>query len=439
MKIYKDARKSAQRGERGAVLVMVAGSLFVLIAVGALAVDIGYIMVIKNELQNAADAGALWGARVLFLNQCGVINPSANQEAYDAALANLSQNTPVEIDFDAGDPNSGDIQRGHWSFATRTFTPNDSLTSADLWGATMAQLDANPNHINAIRVRVRRQATPAYSFLARIFGVTGMTSWAEAVGYRGPAGKAEPHDFDQPIAICRQAIIDPNGAYTCNTGRMIDSSGGTTTNTGGWSNFSQPCQTASKPTVEPLICANGNPRHVLFGIGMGTTGGMVDTVYNDLRDCWLNRPVSKDFRGYPIESWSWTLPVIDCPGNNVLNCSNMVGIVTVNVLWIKQSGADPQWTDIPVQMDGWECSVWAAMGRPTSINALTEAQRFACWSEFGNRFELRTWDGTPISSLTHSQVQKTILFKPDCSYHEPKGHPSGEYYGVCAEYPVLVN
>ena len=78
-------------------MVLVAICIFMIIALTALAVDIGHLVVTKNELQNAADAGALAGARVLYLNDGSAVNPGANQAATAAAVANASDNTAVEV------------------------------------------------------------------------------------------------------------------------------------------------------------------------------------------------------------------------------------------------------------------------------------------------------------------------------------------------------
>jgi hypothetical protein len=174
---------------------------------------------------------------------------------------------------------------------------------------------------------------------------------------------------------------------------------------------------------------------------MGTVGGMQNTVYNDMRDCWLNLPsppMLKDWRGYPIQAWSLTLPVIDCPGSNPGPCSVLVGAVTLNIVWIKQSGTDPQWRDIPLQMEGWECPAWVAAGRPTNINALTEAQRQGCFQDFASHFNLHTADDTSVGTLSASDVQKTIFFLPSCEYHEPAGDTGGQNFGILARIPKLV-
>ena len=51
--------------ERGAILVQAAISMLVLIGITAWVVDFGMLMLSRNEVQNAADAGALAGATSL--------------------------------------------------------------------------------------------------------------------------------------------------------------------------------------------------------------------------------------------------------------------------------------------------------------------------------------------------------------------------------------
>jgi Flp pilus assembly protein TadG len=447
--LIKELRKDC----RGAVAIIVGLSIFILIGFGALAVDLGYSMLVKNELQNAADAGALAGARVLYINNGTAVNPNANQVAYDTSTQNLSQKEAVYLNWTSGSNTNSDIERGHWRFATREFTPNDSLAPVDLWNTSTAELDENTDFINAVRVRVRTQ-TPVASFFSRIWGGSPSFARAEAVAYIGFAGTLEPRDVDQPIAICCQSIVDQNGNYNCATGRMINSSGGTTTNSAGWTNFSQPCETANANSVRPLVCGEGNPAILTFGEGMGTVNGMQDNVYRDLRNCWLNLPdVPKDWRGYPTQPWGLTLPVVDCCCSSGQECSNercspgpcspgpcskLRGAVTLDVLFIKQSGTDPHWTDIPLQMEDWECSSWVALGRPNNINDLSETQRQACFREFASHFNLHTADGASVGNLTASDLQKTMFFRPSCEYHEPRGNSGGQNFGILAKIPVLV-
>ena len=427
---------SLPKDERGVAAIVVALGLFMLLGFGALAIDLSHIYVARNELKNATDAGALAGARFLYNREDGTVDTGANQRACDAARDNRSENVVVEVNCSQ---TADGVERGHWSFTTRTFTANPSTAPVDLWDRSWAVLDADPNFINAVRVTARREATQIASYFATLFGYTGFRQSRDSVAYIGFAGTLEPQDVDQPIAICKQSIIQPpEGPYTCTTGRMLDSGGGTTHNSGAWTNFSQPCETASPPTVRPLVCGDGNPNVITLGEGMGTTGGVTDNVYRRLRDCWLELPdMAKDSRDYPVETWSLTLPVIDCPDNNPGPCSRVVGAVSLDVLWIKQPSTDPPYSDIPLQMEGWECSIWVDAGRPL-ISSLSVAQRVQCWSQFATTFNLRTADGTSVAALTPPQLQKTIFFSPSCEPHEPRGVTGGDNFGILAEIPVLV-
>ena len=405
-KVMQAFHSSRLRDQRGVTIILVAMLMFVFLGITALAVDLSNLYVVRNELQNAADAGALAGARFLYNYDGTEVNAGTNQIAYEGATANkalaMTGAVAVDVNWASGqnDAANVDVQRGHWAFSTRTFTANASLEPVDLWNVSDEQLDSNADFINAVKVVARRQATPAASFFAQIFGYHNFQLSAEAVAYIGFAGYLRPEDVDEPIAICKQSIIDSDGDYTCTTGRMIDSGGGATHNSAAWTNFSQPCQTATPPTVRPLICSDGNPNAIIFGEGMGSVGGMQNNVYNRLRDCWMNAGLSNDSRGYPTKPWSLTLPVIDCPGNNPGPCSEIVGTVSLDVLWIKQSNSDPHWTDIPLKMETvtetWECPVWVAAGRPSNINSLTETQRHQCWQNFADNFQLKTADGTSV-------------------------------------------
>lgn len=414
------------RDQQGVVMILVTIAILVLIGFAALAIDIGHLFVVRNELKNAADAGALAGTQVLYNDNGTAVNQGANQEAHDAAEANRSEKLAVEVNWTSG--NTGDVERGHWSFATRTFTPNDSLSPVDLWNVSPAALDSNTNFINAVRVRTRREATPAISFFAQIFGFQNFGLSTESVAYIGFAGSIQPEAVDQPIAICRQSIEDNNGNYTCGVGRMINSGSNAGHQTGGWSNFTQPCQTASASSVRPLVCGEGNPTPLVFGQGMGTTGGQIQSAFNDLISCWKNNQgLDTDHNGWPDRPWTLTLPVIDCPGNNTSNCSQVVGVVTLNILWISNNDKN-QYNEVPrnmqVTMDG----------NTTTFSCPQPTSGQQCWSNFVTAFKLRdVLNGTPAT-----YENKTIYFLPDCNPHIPTGIGGGHNYGILAKIPVLV-
>ena len=235
--------------------------------------------------------------------------------------------------------------------------------------------------------------------------------------------------MDQPIAICQQAILNAGGEYTCGVGRMINSGTGNANHqTGGWTNFTQPCLTASASTVRPLVCGQGNPVPIAFGLGMGTNGGEIASAFNDLIACWRNRPgLDADADGWPDRPWILTLPVIDCPGNNTGNCSKVTGVVTLNILWVTNNDKN-QYNEVPrnmqVTIDGTK--------RTFTCPKPTSGQQ--CWSNFVATFNLQdVLNGTPAT-----YEDTTIYFLPDCNPHNPVGTSGGNNYGVLARTPKLV-
>ncbi len=399
--------------QTGATAILVGLLMVIFIGLAALAVDIGHLYLVRNELQNASDAGSLAGARVLYTEDGTAVNEGANATAYDAAVANKSEKAPVDVHW-SGD-NSGDVERGHWSFATRTFTPNGSTLPVDLWNVTWEELDANVNFINAVRVRARRQDTPAASFFGRIFGYDSFILSAESVAYIGFAGTLTPFEVDQPIAICKESILE-DGLYTCNIGRMINSGQNVATSeTGGWTSFNQDddaCQGGTNSQeVRSLVCSDGNPEPLILGKNMATNGGEIASAFKKFRQCW------EDKTGRTT-SWTLTLPVVECPSNNMGTCEKLVGAVTVNVVWVTGEGDDPSYSDAPWTMEAWSS---------------TDPDGQQRWASFAQYFNLKNVDGTPAP-----YQKKAIYFKPDCAPHIPSGTTGGENFGILAKIPVLV-
>jgi len=407
--------------QRGATAVVVAVSLLVLIGFAALAIDLGYLYVVKNELQNAADAGALAGAKALYNEDGTEVNPGANQAALDLVTANYSEKSPVEIES---------IDRGHWSFATKTFTPNSSLLPVDLWDLSTEELDANTDFINAVRVITKRKTTGQNGgheepFLAKIFGISGPSLTATAVAYIGFAGTIETGEADQPIAICEESLLQ-NGKYSCSVGRMMNSGNSAnssiTGETGGWTNFSQvnPCSGGTNANeVKGLVCKSGNPNPLVFDQNLATQGGQMESALKPLQSCWIQN-TDLDGNGTPDQPWKLTLPVIQCNNENPGPCNKMTGVVEVNIIWI-QAKNDPHYNDVPVKMGNY----WDGSG--ITDGALR-------WKDFADHFKLKNKDGV----TTASYLDNTIYFLPDCNVHKPTGGTGGKNFGILAENPVLV-
>ncbi len=67
-----------RRGQSGTAAVVVAVSVFSFIGFADLAIPLSHLFVVRDELQNGADAGALAGARFLYTSDRMAINAGAN-------------------------------------------------------------------------------------------------------------------------------------------------------------------------------------------------------------------------------------------------------------------------------------------------------------------------------------------------------------------------
>jgi hypothetical protein len=157
----KTRRQNFMVDQGGAIAVLAALLVVVLLSVAALAFDYGYMAWVKGELQKAADAGALAGARVLG----SAANPdwAAGQAT---AIAIVKQNkaenkllTDCQVDY------------GYWSMLTHT------LQSSAI---TPQKTDAA-----AIRVTIQKSAAknggPVELRFAPIFGVKTFDVSAQAI------------------------------------------------------------------------------------------------------------------------------------------------------------------------------------------------------------------------------------------------------------------
>ena len=403
-------RYGSPRHQRGVSIVLLAVGLFMLLAFTALAVDGSNLYVARNELHNAADAGSLAGARMLYTADGSSVNPDANQIATDAAMANNSQNETVEV---------LSALRGHWSFATRTFTPNDSLDPPDLTQSTV-DLDLDPNFINAVEVVTARQQSQVEAFFGRIFGFEGYDVTARSVAYIGFAGSLRPEDVDMPIAMCKDAITNPGGEYSCNVGRMISSND----ETGGWTNYNQENSQggANASDLKKIMDSGGsNQNELVFGREMETIKGQVQNIYTDFYNKW------KEATG-KNQPWGLTLPVVDCSGG-IQPSSPLVGAVEIHVVWVVNENSQKVEKEAPTEMHLHDVDdpSWVDWSSNNSDGVVR-------WESFVDHFNLVEDDGSPAKWR-----QKTIYFLPSCSAHEPKGQTGGENFGILAQIPVLVD
>lgn len=146
------------RARTGAVLILTAVMLAVILALMALAVDLGYVVLVRAQLQAAADSAALAGA-----SQIAHGFETVFQTADRYARFHTSGGQPLRL-------LRQDVELGIWDATSRTFTPTNSAP-------------------NAVRVRVRRDAltgNPAPLFFARALGRQAVDLSAEAIAMANP-------------------------------------------------------------------------------------------------------------------------------------------------------------------------------------------------------------------------------------------------------------
>ena len=183
---------------RGAVAVMVAIVLVVLLSFGALALDISNAMIARNELQNVADVAALAGAR-----QLGLIYQALPQgtpyttyvlsdasAVVNAATTVASQNQARGVAISL---NAADIVIGVWNSGPRTLTPGNV-------GAT------------GVRVTARRDGGangPVATWLAGIMGINSMNVVATATAALTGVGTTAPGELETPFGISSFRFTTP--------------------------------------------------------------------------------------------------------------------------------------------------------------------------------------------------------------------------------------
>lgn len=176
------------RSQRGAVLLLVTFSAIVMLAFAAFALDISRMYIIKSQLQDAADAGALRAAKALDGTGQGVVGPNgALAKGIESALINkfLLVSDPLE---------SADLK------VEVSADPAGPWTLASTVNATAA------NNYSFARVTATKPGIA--SFFGEFAGVWNAQSTALAVAGRYTIAIT-------PIAICAADVnlCPPNG--TC--------------------------------------------------------------------------------------------------------------------------------------------------------------------------------------------------------------------------------
>jgi hypothetical protein len=179
--------------QRGAVAVLVALILIVLIGAAGLALDLGRLFVAKTELQNAADACALAAAREL-------ATPST------LAVLTRAENAGVTV----GNRHRADFQDNPVVFARDQDVRFSSTLNGSYVTKTAAPADVR-------YVRCTREVSGFLPWFMQVLGAGSQSVGATAVAWAQPGNPACPI----PLAMCSK-VTTPD---TCATGSPDPSTG----------------------------------------------------------------------------------------------------------------------------------------------------------------------------------------------------------------------
>jgi len=308
---------SAGSSEKGAVAVMIAFMIVTVLGFAALAVDVGYMMVARNELQNIADASALAAARKLGVLYEGmthteqksyVCDPAVLADiAQEVALNNQAAGIAIDVDF-------SDIQVGIWR-------PESGFS------ATLNQPDA-------VRVTARRQAGsngPVGTFFAQILGIDTVPVAACATAALTGASTADPGTLDMPVGIAIQWF---NKAEFCDQPIKFYPTG-TLEGCAGWNTFIDSPSNASKlRDILRQLAQNTytSPEAFAGQTFFVFTGGNVASAFEDMRQLYEAK------RNPATGEWRATVVVYDMQcADNPTGFIRIVGFATAIVTGVKTS------------------------------------------------------------------------------------------------------
>ena len=182
---------NALNNQRGVAAIMVGVALVMLLGFAALAVDLGFVWVTRNELQNAADAAALGATR-----QLGVIYEGLHYGELPTYVCDQAFLTNVAREIALKNAAAG-----------KYITINDSDVTIGKWNAEKKILTPTLMGADAIRVGVRRDSTangPIPTFFARIFGKDAMDVSATATAALTPESTIEEGGLPIPVGISKE-------------------------------------------------------------------------------------------------------------------------------------------------------------------------------------------------------------------------------------------
>lgn len=266
---WRAGRARGGRRQRGAIAIYIALLLPVMLGFVALSVDIARTLVVRNQLQNAADAAALAGAGQLQWTNTSTTWANATSKATAAIGLNSADGQTLS---------TGTIAVGYWNI---TGSPS---------GLQSTTITRGTNDMPAIKVTVSRvsgsNGGPLQTYFAGLIGTSTIGVSATAVATIAPPGTAKPGALF-PLAITQcmynnfwdtttgKPKIDPSTGqvYEFKIGSSYHYAG---CDSGQWTTFD--VNANDTPTVTDLI-NNGNATSLSIGDNTWIQTGTKTAIY----------------------------------------------------------------------------------------------------------------------------------------------------------------
>jgi Flp pilus assembly protein TadG len=278
----------------GSLSVVAVIGLVAFLGLAALAVDIGHQTMVKSELQKAAEAGALAGARGLDQNR--VPNQEWNWNyAKTVALQALQQNNVDNASLGGIDPAEipNIVEAGYWDITWPNGIPNTPPANGHLLGYTNpeAYTPASSNEIAAVRVLLNKAEggtgplSPTNTIFASVLGAGSMNGRSSSVVAVRPSpttiaiGDAFP--FAIPYTYVKQNWYkDPPVTFYVGSAQHVSDGGQ-------WTTFKTMDNSASY--VDGLII-NGNPVTLSVNDQIYIQTGEKSSIYNTVLSQFNSNP-----------------------------------------------------------------------------------------------------------------------------------------------------
>jgi hypothetical protein len=253
----KAFRVPSRRHQQGAIAIIVAFSMFVLIGFAGLALDGGRLYLSKTELQNAADACALSASYEL----AGAPNIPASAFT-NATNAGMLVATKNRVDFQASaiDPQDVTIEFG------------TSLTS----GAWLTAASTPPGNSKYVRCTLQETGIVPWFMQVLGFGATTMRAMATA------SLENAQTNCGIPLGVCTKG---PAPNYGLTKGQWVDGrfdAGGGATGSYNWIDFSPP--SGGESELAGLLTGNG-----VCDMNVNNNVGQTGLMGNSAAQAWNSR------------------------------------------------------------------------------------------------------------------------------------------------------